>query len=140
MGANQSSLQHREDGLTGSASQTTKSQTKRPIHENENQFGLLRLDLNNIHDANLIGYNCDIIAVHGLNGHRERTWTYRDKESVSPAFWLRDFLPQDLPGARIYSYGYDTKIISTTSARVEEYAKELLKAIEVERNTVEVRI
>ncbi len=30
----------------------------------------------------------DVVAVRGLDGHRERTWTYSD------------LLPQDLPGLR----------------------------------------
>ncbi|WYZ43693.1 hypothetical protein EsH8_VII_000129 [Colletotrichum jinshuiense] len=43
----------------------------------------------------------DIVAVHGLNGHRERTWT------ANGMHWLRDFLPADLPNARILAWGYD---------------------------------
>ncbi|OCL02322.1 hypothetical protein AOQ84DRAFT_357452 [Glonium stellatum] len=38
----------------------------------------------------------DIIAVHGLNGHRDKTWT-----AGNGVNWLRDLLPQDLPNARI---------------------------------------
>ncbi|KAF1952737.1 TPR-like protein [Byssothecium circinans] len=44
----------------------------------------------------------DIVAVHGLNGDREKTWT-----ASSGVNWLRDLLPQDLPNARIISWGYD---------------------------------
>ncbi|KAF8530241.1 hypothetical protein BU17DRAFT_60003 [Hysterangium stoloniferum] len=44
----------------------------------------------------------DIVAIHGLDGHREKSWT-ADNEKL----WLRDFLPQAIPGARILSYGYD---------------------------------
>ncbi|CCA75867.1 related to tetratricopeptide repeat domain protein-Neosartorya fischeri [Serendipita indica DSM 11827] len=44
----------------------------------------------------------DIVAIHGLQGHREKTWTTDDG-----VCWLRDLLPSDLPNARILSYGYD---------------------------------
>ncbi|KAF1936850.1 hypothetical protein EJ02DRAFT_413325 [Clathrospora elynae] len=44
----------------------------------------------------------DIVAVHGLNGHFEKTWT-----AGNGVNWLRDLLPRDLPNARILSWGYD---------------------------------
>ncbi|KAF8530221.1 hypothetical protein BU17DRAFT_59986 [Hysterangium stoloniferum] len=44
----------------------------------------------------------DIVAIHGLDGDREKSWT-ADNEKL----WLRDFLPQAIPAARILSYGYD---------------------------------
>ncbi|KAJ3472394.1 hypothetical protein NLG97_g11025 [Lecanicillium saksenae] len=43
----------------------------------------------------------DIVAIHGLNGHREKTW--RAKNGVN---WLRDFVPNVLPNARVLSWGY----------------------------------
>ncbi|PVF91575.1 hypothetical protein CPB86DRAFT_878439 [Serendipita vermifera] len=45
----------------------------------------------------------DIIAIHGLDGHRERSWT-----AASGAMWLKDLLPLDIPNARILTYGYDS--------------------------------
>ncbi|KAF8510206.1 hypothetical protein BU17DRAFT_55621 [Hysterangium stoloniferum] len=44
----------------------------------------------------------DIVAIHGLDGHREASWT-----TDNGSLWLRDFLPQDVPSARILTYGYD---------------------------------
>jgi hypothetical protein len=44
-----------------------------------------------------------IVAVHGLDGHREKSWTTDDVN------WLRDFLPTDIPKARIISWGYDAR-------------------------------
>ncbi|XTI85857.1 hypothetical protein V2W45_1466673 [Cenococcum geophilum] len=49
----------------------------------------------------------DIIAVHGLNGHRDETWT-----AGNGVNWLRDLLPQDLPNARIMAWGYDANTYS----------------------------
>lgn len=42
-----------------------------------------------------------IIAVHGLNGHWKKTWT-----AENGVFWL-ELLQEQLPEARILSYGYD---------------------------------
>ncbi|CAN9330860.1 unnamed protein product [Alternaria alternata] len=47
----------------------------------------------------------DIVAVHGLNGHCEKTWTAA--KGANSVNWLRDLLPHDLPDARILSWGYD---------------------------------
>ncbi|KAH0537473.1 hypothetical protein FGG08_005736 [Glutinoglossum americanum] len=44
-----------------------------------------------------------IIAVHGLMGHRIKSWTH----PMSGKMWLRDFLPSTIPFARIMTYGYD---------------------------------
>src|ERR1700693_3158025 len=48
----------------------------------------------------------DIIAIHGLNGHYEATWTDR----TTGANWLKDpeFLRKDIPNARIQSFGYNS--------------------------------
>jgi hypothetical protein len=44
-----------------------------------------------------------IVAVHGLDGHREKSW------SAGPVNWLRDFLPKEIPNSRIMSWGYDAR-------------------------------
>lgn len=49
----------------------------------------------------------DIVAIHGLQGHREKTWTTDDE-----ICWLRHFLPSDFPNVRVLSYGYDADIRS----------------------------
>lgn len=41
--------------------------------------------------------------MHGLNGHREKSWT----NSESKILWLRDLLPLQLPNARVLTFGYD---------------------------------
>ncbi|TLS27388.1 hypothetical protein PpBr36_05292 [Pyricularia pennisetigena] len=60
----------------------------------------------------------DIIAVPGLDGHPFATWTASasaENSMVGP-LWLRDFLPsENLPDARVYSYGYDAKSWLTES-------------------------
>ncbi|KAF8518679.1 hypothetical protein BU17DRAFT_66307 [Hysterangium stoloniferum] len=44
----------------------------------------------------------DIVAVHGLDGDREKSWTADNGNC-----WLRDFLLDHVPQARILTYGYD---------------------------------
>lgn len=44
--------------------------------------------------------------------------------------WLRDFIPTDLPHARILTYGYDTTLAgSKSNARISDYAKEFLATV-----------
>ena len=37
-----------------------------------------------------------------------RAWTAKDNIN-----WLRDFLPEDIPAARVFSYGYESNVISS---------------------------
>ncbi|OAA58654.1 hypothetical protein LEL_10876 [Akanthomyces lecanii RCEF 1005] len=49
-----------------------------------------------------------VVALHGLNGHREKTWTAENGTN-----WLRHLLPDDLPRARILCWGYDANTHAT---------------------------
>ncbi|KAG8798296.1 hypothetical protein FRC16_007515 [Serendipita sp. 398] len=63
---------------------------------------------------NVLTFSSSIIAIHGLDGHREQSWTAEDG-----TMWLRDLLPNDFPNARILSYGYDadTRSFAQTSTQ-----------------------
>ena len=50
-----------------------------------------------------------IVAVHGLNGHRERTWTCDNRTGGDGVMWLRDLLPKRIPRARVWTWGYDSR-------------------------------
>ncbi|KAH0537751.1 hypothetical protein FGG08_005499 [Glutinoglossum americanum] len=52
-------------------------------------------------------HKMDCIAITGLASHPFGSWKERDGEHM----WLRDSLPQDLKGARILLYGYDTSLL-----------------------------
>ncbi|KAF8499908.1 hypothetical protein BU17DRAFT_59133, partial [Hysterangium stoloniferum] len=65
-----------------------------------------------------------IVAIHGLDGHREASWTANNGK-----LWLRDFLPQDVQSARILTYGYDayTQSTATSSTQtLDSYAESFL--------------
>jgi alpha-beta hydrolase superfamily lysophospholipase len=70
----------------------------------------------------------DIIAIHGINGHYLRTWTEGSSN------WLRDFLPEDLPTARIMSLGYDSRVaFSSSVGNIDKFADQLLAYLNRER-------
>ena len=51
------------------------------------------------------------IAISGLGGHAFGSW----KDRNSHYMWLRDALPHDLPGARVLTYGYDTRLAESSN-------------------------
>lgn len=51
-----------------------------------------------------------MVAIHGLNGDAQQTWTHRD----SGVLWLRDILPAEIPAIRVLTYGYDARIANFT--------------------------
>ncbi|KAL8403380.1 hypothetical protein RB594_008580 [Gaeumannomyces avenae] len=73
--------------------------------------------------------NVDIVAVHGLNplnktSHAEATWTVGDK------LWLRDFLPERVPRARVLIFGYNANVVfNLATAGVGEQAENLLNQL-----------
>ncbi|KAK4108787.1 hypothetical protein N656DRAFT_678377, partial [Canariomyces notabilis] len=78
----------------------------------------------------------DIIAIHGLGGHPFTTWTANthesDRKGEKPTrLWLRDFLPKDLPSARIITYEYSSSPFSShQDLGISEAAEKLLVALE----------
>ena len=51
------------------------------------------------------------IAISGFGSHAFGSW----KDRNSHYTWLRDALPYDLPGARVLTYGYDTRLSGSHS-------------------------
>ncbi|CAI9635625.1 unnamed protein product [Alternaria burnsii] len=80
----------------------------------------------------------DIVAVHGLNGHCEKTWTAGN--SIDSVNWLRDLLPHDLPNARILSWGYDANTHSGSRVSCQylfDHARTLVSDLCLERQITE---
>jgi hypothetical protein len=67
-----------------------------------------------------------IVALHGLGGAADTTWT-----DDNGTFWLYDFLPLDLPRARIMSFGYNAETaFSQSVADISDVADSLLSRLE----------
>ncbi|CAG7850070.1 SubName: Full=Related to kinesin light chain {ECO:0000313/EMBL:CCA74551.1} [Serendipita indica DSM 11827] len=76
----------------------------------------------------------DIVALHGLQGHREGSWT-----AENGIMWLRDLLPNDLPNARILSYGYDADTRSqecVSTQTIDRHGDSFVKALSRKRSDV----
>jgi hypothetical protein len=73
----------------------------------------------------------DVVAVHGLQGHAFKTWTFDNGN-----MWLRDELPDNVPAARVLTFGYDSTIaFSRSVATIEDIALQLLTALHMERES-----
>jgi lysophospholipase L1-like esterase len=77
------------------------------------------------------------VAVHGLGGDSIETWTH----PKSHAFWLKDFLPQQIPDARIMTFGYNAAAaFGRSTSDVIDHAKSLLGSLVDKREEPEVHI
>ena len=77
------------------------------------------------------------MAVHGLGGDAFTTWTH----PKSKAFWLKDFLPQQIPDARIMTFGYNADVaFGQSTAEIVDYAKSLLASLVDKREESEVHV
>lgn len=78
-----------------------------------------------------------IVAIHGLNGHRERTWT-----ASNGVNWLRDLVPSDIPKSRIMSYGYNVNVFDhdghgLNQQSVYDHARTLVSDLVLKRQLTE---
>ncbi|KAK4222924.1 hypothetical protein QBC38DRAFT_488808 [Podospora fimiseda] len=79
----------------------------------------------------------DIVAIHGLGGNAFNTWTHISREpgSKSP-IWLRDFLPNAFPHARIFTYGYTTGpgFFNNVVTNIRDYGRPLRALLNSQRD------
>lgn len=76
-----------------------------------------------------------IVAIHGLNGHRDKTWALNGK------VWARDFLPERIHRARIMTWGYDARTHGRTQISRQllfDHAINLVRELSVERELTNV--
>ena len=77
-----------------------------------------------------------IVAVHGLDGHPEKSWT-----ADNGVLWLRDLLPERIPHARILTYGYDAYARGRnwlSEESLQDLAKDLVSSLAEERRISKV--
>jgi hypothetical protein len=53
--------------------------------------------------------------------------------------WPRDFLGEDLPAARVMTYGYNTRLSSNKLDRFEDFCTQFLQSVLLARDFPEVR-
>ena len=103
---------------------------------NGQRLGLFPLKADNTDSDSLAPtYHLDVIALHGLNGDAFDSWTNKNKQ-----LWLKEFLPRSLPGARVYTFGYDSDIFSRSNADIGDFARRLLSQLSLERQSEAVCI
>lgn len=70
-----------------------------------------------------------IVFIHGLSGHRERTWTASGESEP----WPKTLLPSKLPNARILTFGYNAYVTSwqgiVSQDRLGSHAWNLLNSL-----------
>lgn len=114
-----------------SEASTLRSNTERSARSTatgtKERWGLFVLEPQDDNDPDAI----DIVALHGLNGHWEKTWQSDKQNSKGGGpMWLRDFLPQQIPHARIMSFGYDSVLLfSKSTSDVGTFAEQLLESL-----------
>ncbi|KAG9239845.1 Alpha/Beta hydrolase protein, partial [Calycina marina] len=78
----------------------------------------------------------DIIAIHGLGGHYKNTWKWVSEDGTQEHDWLVEFLPKQIPNARIMTYGYNSAVqFSKSVADIRVFATQLLNDLETKRLT-----
>lgn len=105
--------------------------------DRKQKYGLFLLNPQSSHaDTVNVGesYSVDIVAVHGITGDAFDTWT-----DPNGKLWLRDFLPNDLPGIRVFSFGYAAEVVfSLGTGDLDAYSRSLLEALKGQRRGTEV--
>ncbi|KFY81883.1 hypothetical protein V500_11000 [Pseudogymnoascus sp. VKM F-4518 (FW-2643)] len=96
------------------------------------KYGLFRLAnpaAGSLADGARLGTNqIDIVAVHGLNGTADKTWTHENGN-----LWLED-LAKDFPGSRVFTYGYASEIYFTMgTGNIDTFSLGLLNDLKRER-------
>ena len=81
-----------------------------------------------------------IVAVHGLGGHWEKTWTHENGK-----LWLRDFLPSQLQdanvNARVMSFGYNSDTFTSKAVTgIDQEATILLDRLEGSRESGRAKV
>lgn len=73
-----------------------------------------------------------IVAVHGLGGDWEETWT----DTATNKMWLRDSVPKQWPNARVMSFGYDSNFaFSHSEADIDDSSIAFISRLDDERQT-----
>ncbi|KAE9362858.1 hypothetical protein N431DRAFT_475689 [Stipitochalara longipes BDJ] len=89
------------------------------------KYGLFELSPEDQVDTPGERYAVDFVSVHGITGDAYSTWT-----AANGVLWLKDFLPRQFPGAKVYSFGYPAEVFySKSAAGLDMQARALLEVM-----------
>lgn len=101
----------------------------------EEDGGVNRFGLSEVHPRTTVPASVDIIFVHGLNGDPHRTWTSEHTKIFWPAQLLPPLLEEE--NARVLVYGYDSEVTSFTDGvskdKIHNHAEGLVAALAANR-------
>lgn len=83
-----------------------RSSVRRPLRRSKLSKSRLHIFVNS---------SCSIVAVHGLNGHPENTWT-----AENGTIWIRDLIKHFIPNCRVLSYGYPAYTHATKERQLQK--------------------
>ncbi|TGZ77197.1 hypothetical protein EX30DRAFT_398707 [Ascodesmis nigricans] len=76
-----------------------------------------------------------VIAITGPAGHAFNSWRSRakTKKAIDRPMWLRDFLAEKFPNARIMTYGYNSSLRDPDAANLIDYQRTFMQCLENSR-------
>ena len=83
-----------------------------------------------------------VIAITGLGGHAFGSWRSRFSTEcpLDRPMWLRDFLPEIFPDARIMTYGYDSSLRGSNGANITDYRRGFIQCLRNSRRRCPVSV
>ena len=117
------------NGNTSSGIASRQSQVPTPSPIVKDEYGLIELSSREGEKT------LDIVAVHGLQGHAFKTWEHENGQN-----WLKEFLPKDLPSARIFTFGYESAVVSDSAAIITDKSRSLLNNLALKHRTINAKV
>ncbi len=85
------------------------------------------------HSVTKLTQNTSVVAVHGMDGDCVKSWTHTPKVGAS-TMWLKDLLPEKLPGCHVMTFQYDATNVGNMSGHgVRENAENLVRFLRNKR-------
>ncbi|RDW59908.1 hypothetical protein BP6252_12995 [Coleophoma cylindrospora] len=121
------------------------SQLKTASQEQQMQVEVGKVNHYLIFDLHFFGFTqlypttdpvADIVLITGLAGHAYGSWTAK---SYPWQMWPRHYLCDDLPNCRTITYGYNTRLLTMSSATKLDYTRGFLDELETVRRNAKQR-
>ena len=102
-----------------------------PLNRVEEPIKMELVNLQKV-SSNTDGYIHSVIAITRLGSHAFGSWRSRTstKHPVDRPMWLRDFLPQEFPNARIMTYGYSGDLKELSKLHMTDARRSFIASLE----------